>query len=89
MKVEMISKPEWGPGKIIHKSDDNRLHIVFRDSGEQVARVFVANAPALRIADIQCDPLLDNLPPLTEKDGRWYLAATHLSLASAKSKFGS
>jgi hypothetical protein len=71
----------------VHKTGDNHLHIVFRDSGEKVARIFVANAPALRIADIQSDPTLDNLPPLTEKDGRWYLTATHLSLASAKSKF--
>jgi hypothetical protein len=84
--VDMSTRPEWGPGKIVHVSGDN-LHIVFRDLDEKVAKMFRAGAPAISIAAAQNDSILDNLPPLSEKDGRWELPRTRLPLASAKRKF--
>jgi hypothetical protein len=84
--VNMLSKPEWGPGKIVHVSGDN-LHIIFRDLDEKTAKIFKCGAPLIGRAEMQTDSVLDNLPPLTEKDGRWELPRTRLSLAAAKRKF--
>lgn len=84
--VNMLSRPEWGPGKIVHVSGDN-LHIIFRDLDEKEAKMFKCGAPMISTADAQTDAVLDNLPPLTERDGRWELPRTRLSLASAKRKF--
>jgi hypothetical protein len=86
MLVTNSGASDWGPGKIVHVSDDN-LHIVFRDLEENMARVFRADAPALRIAESLSDPILDNLPPLDEKNGRWVLGTRRLTLESVKRRF--
>lgn len=86
MIVENVGAPSWGPGKIVHVSGDN-LHIIFRDLEEDMARVFQAEAPALRVTKEQSDAVLDNLPPLIEKTGRWVLPAKRLTLESAKRRF--
>jgi hypothetical protein len=84
--IENTSHPEWGPGKIVHVSGD-KAHIVFRDLEEEMARLFPANSPMLRAAASQTDPILDNLPPLKEKGGRWVLPSKRLSLESLSRKF--
>ena len=84
--MNMLSKPDWGPGKIVHVSGEN-LHIIFRDLDEKTAKIFKCGAPLIGKAEMQTDSVLDNLPPLTEKDGRWELPRTRLSLAAAKRKF--
>lgn len=86
MIVDVATKVEWGPGKIVHISG-NHLHIIFRHLEERVARVFSDGAPSLRVAMLQSDPTLDNLPPLIEKDGRWHHPAPRISFASAERKF--
>src|SRR6266851_4949400 len=86
MIVENSAKPEWGPGKIVFASGNN-LHIIFRDLEEDMARIFQSDAAALRIAENQSDPVLDNLPPLVEKNGRWALPAKRLTLESLKRRF--
>jgi hypothetical protein len=47
----------------------------------------VSSAPALKLANFQSDSVLDNLPPLVEKNGRWVLPAKRLSLDSVKRAF--
>lgn len=84
--VENTSHPEWGPGKIVHVSGD-KAHIVFRELEEEMARLFPANSPMLRVAAVQTDPVLDNLPPLKEKGGRWVLPSKRLSLEALRRKF--
>jgi hypothetical protein len=86
MLVENAGSPQWGPGKIVHVSGDN-LHIIFRDLEEDMARIFRADAPVLRAAQQQSDPVLDNLPPLMEENGRWVLPAKRLTLESVKRRF--
>ena len=86
MLVENLARPEWGPGKIVHVSGGS-LHVIFRDLEENMARIFHADAPALRIAQHQSDPTLDNLPPLIVKDGRWVLPTNRLTLQSAIQRF--
>jgi hypothetical protein len=39
--VEAVSKPEWGPGKIVHINGDH-LHVFFRDIEGKEAKVFKA-----------------------------------------------
>jgi hypothetical protein len=86
MLVEHTVHPEWGPGKIVHVSGD-KIHVVFRDVEEEMAKWFPANSPMLRIAAVQTDALLDNLPPLKEKDGRWMLPSKRLTMESLNRKF--
>jgi hypothetical protein len=86
MLVENTGAPQWGPGKIVHVSGGN-LHIIFRELEQEMARVFRADAPALRMAAVQSDSILDNLPPLIEKDGHWLLPAKRLPLEWLKRKF--
>lgn len=84
--VNMLSKPEWGPGKIVHVNGDT-LHIIFRDLDDKTAKMFRSGAPMISRADTQTDAVLDNLPPLAEKNGRWELPRAPLSFATAKQKF--
>lgn len=86
MLVENSGAPKWGPGKIVHVSGDN-LHIIFRDLEDDMARIFQADAAALCAAKKQADPILDNLPPLKEKNGRWVLPAKRLTLEAAQRRF--
>lgn len=84
--VENKGAPQWGPGKIVHITGEH-LHILFRDAEGNAAKKFAANAPALRLAVLQSDPILDNLPPLIEKDGSWIVPGRSLTLESARQKF--
>src|ERR1019366_4012249 len=86
MLVENSGAPAWRPGKVVHVSGDN-LHIIFRDLEEDMARIFRADAAVLAAAHQQSDPVLDNLPPLVEKSGRWVLPAKRLTLESVKRRF--
>jgi hypothetical protein len=86
MLVENEGASQWGPGKVVFVSGDN-LHIIFRDLEEDMARVFRGDASALRVAKQQSDPVLDNLPPLEETNGRWLLPAKRLTLESVKRRF--
>jgi hypothetical protein len=85
MIVEAVTKPGWGPGKIVHIND--RLHIIFRDDEGKKARVFPVESPFLRLSATQNDPILDNLPPLFEKDGHWQLPIARISFATAERTF--
>ena len=84
--VENAGAPQWGPGKIVHIAGDH-LHILFRDIEGNVAKTVKANSPALRIAVSQSDPILDNLPPLVEKDGCWVVPGKSQSLQSLQKRF--
>jgi hypothetical protein len=86
MLVENLGAPDWGPGKIVHVSGD-KLHIIFRDLEQDMAKVFHADAPALTMVTEQTDPVLDNLPPLQQKDGHWFLPARRLPLEALKGRF--
>ena len=86
MLVGNAGAPKWGPGKIVPVSADN-LHIIFRDLEEDMARIFQADASVLGAAQQQSDPILDNLPPLKEKNGRWVLPAKRLTLESVMRRF--
>lgn len=85
MIVEAINCPQWGPGKIVHIG--NHIHIVFRDEEGKVARKFPLEGEKLRLALTQNDPILDNLPPLFEKDGYWHLPVPRISFATAERTF--
>ena len=86
MIVDLRTKPEWGPGKIVH-ADSDKLHIIFRDREDQTAKVFVISTPALHEAASQSDSVLDNLPPLKRTEGGWQLPRSRMSFERAKSKF--
>lgn len=84
--VEAVSKPEWGPGKIVHINGDH-LHVFFRDIEGKEAKVFRLDAPALSMAALQSDPMLDNLPPFFEKDGHWQLQFLRIPFVIAERTF--
>ena len=84
--VENTGRPDWGPGKIVHIVGDN-LYVLFRDLEESKAKKLKANTPALRLATSQSDPILDNLPPLAEKNGDWVLPEKRRTLESLKGRF--
>ncbi|MGA2166652.1 MAG: hypothetical protein ABSG62_00480 [Terracidiphilus sp.] len=86
MIVEAVSKPEWGPGKIVHVSGGH-LHIYFRDLPGKETKTFTLNAPILRVSAFQNDPILDNLPPFFEKDGQWQLQFSRIPLVIAERTF--
>src|ERR1035441_211173 len=84
--VENTGAPQWGPGKIIHIAGDN-VYIFFRDIEGNVAKKLKSDSPALRQADSQSDPILDNLPPCVNKDGNWVLSGKRLPLKTLQRKF--
>jgi hypothetical protein len=84
--VELPNKPEWGPGRIVNVRGDH-LHIYFRDLNEDGTRAFLEQNPYLRIAQVQRDPLLDNLPPFKERDGSFHLSAPRLTFDAAMKLF--
>lgn len=86
MIVEHTEHPQWGPGKVVHISGD-KAHIIFRDLEDDMARLFPSTSPKLRIAAAQDDPILDNLPPLKQKAGRWVLPCKRYSLEALDRKF--
>jgi len=86
MLVENSGALRWGPGKVVYV-DGEHLHVIFRDLEEDMAKVFRTDTQMLRPAPQQSDPVLDNLPPLVEKMGRWTLPTKRLTLDSVKRRF--
>ena len=84
--VENTGAPQWGPGKIVHVAGEH-VHVLFRDVEGNVAKKLHADIPVLRVAASQSDPILDNLPPLVEKNGDWVLAGKSLTLGCLRRRF--
>lgn len=85
--VNHESKPEYGPGKIVHR-DDKYLHVIFRDDAGRAARRFPISSGVLRFAYVQSDPVLDNLPPVKRHDdGIWRLDVDRITFDIAKERF--
>ena len=84
--VEVRARQEWGPGKIVDVVGD-KLHIVFRDREAKNPTVLQRDAPALRLAAVQSDAVLDNLPPLVGGPNGLQLPTVRLPLEQAKRKF--
>jgi hypothetical protein len=82
--VEHPRVPEWGPGKVAHVRGD-KVHVLFRDLSDRRTKLF--KVEQLRLAPAQSDPVLDNLPPFTDKDGAFYLPAERMTVQQAKQKF--
>ena len=78
--------PEWGPGKVVYV-DGARVHVVFRDVSEREAKVIGVDHVSLEKADVQTDPVLDNLPPLRQEGGKWVLTRQRLALNDALAFF--
>jgi hypothetical protein len=78
------AKPVWGPGKVV-KIVPGRVYVVWRDLPEREAKLMVTSA--LQRAVGQNDPVLDNLPPLIEKDGRPALPKDRVTFEQAVSAF--
>jgi len=82
--VENPSAPEWGPGKVVDVRG-NTAHVFFRDFEDHRAKRFKADR--LRLADVQSDPILDNLPPFAEKSGELGLSSRRVTMGRARAKF--
>lgn len=78
------AKPEWGPGKVV-KVDSNRVHVVWRDLPDRAAKLMVTSA--VQRAPDQHDDILDNLPPLVEKEGKLLLPKARVTFKQALEKF--
>lgn len=76
--------PEWGPGKVV-KVDSNRVHVVWRDLPDRAAKVMVTSS--VQRATDQNDDILDNLPPLVEKEGKLLLPKARVTFKQAVEKF--
>src|SRR5688572_2799595 len=77
-------RPEWGPGKIA-KFDGKRAYVVWRDLPDRAAKVM--DASFLERSPVQKDDILDNLPPLIEKEGQLLLPKTRVTFKQAVEKF--
>lgn len=82
--VENPLKPEWGPGKVARLRGD-KADVFFRDLAGERARTFKLDA--LRLAASQSDPILDNLPPFTERKGELVLGTARITVAEARERF--
>jgi hypothetical protein len=72
MIVEHPNRPEWGPGKVVAVGDD-RVHVMFRDEREPKAKAILPALMPLRIAAVQSDEFLDQLPPAAYDGDGWVL----------------
>lgn len=82
--VDHPLKVEWGPGKIV-KIVPERVYVVWRDLPGREAKLLVTSA--VRRAADQRDAILDNLPPLVEKDGKLVLPKDRITFQQAVDKF--
>ncbi len=82
----LVMHVKFGLGKVVHTSGD-RLYIVFRDQSERTARIFKSSFPGISLAEVQSDPVLDNLTPLSEEGGNWVLPTERLSADAAVAAF--
>jgi len=76
--------PDWGPGKVV-RVDSNRVHVVWRDLPDRAAKLMVTSA--VQRAPDQHDDILDNLPPLVEKEGKLLLPKARVTFKQAVEKF--
>jgi uncharacterized protein DUF3553 len=84
--VRHVTRPEWGPGKVLDISAST-VTVYFRDypepkPGDAVKKI---SREFLRVAEIQSDPWLENIPPL--KSGSMGLAKARLTLEQAVAFF--
>jgi hypothetical protein len=82
--VVQPTRPEWGPGKVV-KVDGNRAYVVWRDLPDREAKTMVTSS--LQRAPDQEDDILDNLPPLVEKDGKLLLPKARITFKQAVDTF--
>jgi len=82
MLVTHPAKPEWGPGKVC-SIDGQNIHVYFRDVSDRLAKKFKNGTVQFVKAASQSDPILDNLPPLKEKDGFFGLSHDRLTVRQA------
>jgi hypothetical protein len=83
-------RPEWGPGKILEVLTGGKVVIYFRDAPEEARgdaiKTISTNHVHLEVAEIQQDPMLDNLPPY--RDGEFKGAKNpRLSIDEAVERF--
>ena len=78
------NRPEWGPGKIV-KVVDQRVYVVWRDLPDREAKAM--RGSSLTRSPNQQDDLLDNLPPLVEKEGKLLLPKERVTFKQAVEKF--
>ncbi len=86
MFVVHTNKPEWGPGKVV-AIRGTTPHIFFRDLEGHEARRFRCDSEFLSPALAMADPVLDNLPPFVEEDGRLQLPVERMTLTTARERF--
>jgi hypothetical protein len=72
MIVEHPKRPAWGPGKVIALGE-GRIHVVFRDDLERVAKAILTTIINLDVAEAQTDTILDVLPAAKLEGGNWVL----------------
>lgn len=80
--VSHVKFPEWGPGKVVRASG-RKVYVVFRDVPDKDAKVFDSRVNVLEEWPEPSDPVLDNLPPLQEKNGKLTLPAERISFSQA------
>src|SRR5690606_39012594 len=61
------------------------LYVFFRDLPGERARKF--KAETLRLAEVQSDPVLDNLPPFVERGGDLVIPPGRITPAEARERF--
>lgn len=82
--VEHPARPEWGPGKVLRVKGE-RVEVFFRDLAGEEAKKF--DSSHLRVASVQEDPILDNLPPFLERRGKLRLGRRRVTVAEARAAF--
>ncbi len=82
--VVQPTRPEWGSGKVV-KVDGTRAYVVWRDVPDREAKTMIASF--LQRAPDQEDDILDNLPPLVEKDGKLLLPKARITFKQAVHTF--
>lgn len=86
MIVNHPTRHDWGPGKVIAVHGE-KIHVIFRDFPGREAKVLTTKSVTLEKAEIQSDPILDNLPPLKEKKGKYLLPRKRITLKQAEEDF--
>lgn len=79
-------RPGWGPGKVV-RVDPDAVHAIWRDRPEAVAAKIMTSAVTLERYQGGSDPILDNLPPLVEKDGKLTLGKERITFQQAVDRF--
>jgi|GEM_PF-331037 len=96
MFVELAPKPDYGLGKVLKVKGD-KAYVFFKNQPAREAIAFKLDNNQLTLSTVQSDPILDNLPPLIEKDNnkvvlagkskRWTLQQT-IDAFQAKYRLG-